>query len=177
MEVPTAMKTLLLLRHAKSSWDDASLADFDRQLAERGRKSAPKVGKELASRGWLPDIVLVSPSVRTRQTWGLVAAELSRPPKAAFPKTLYMASPELLLQKLRRTSKKADTLLMIGHNPGMEALAERLAGAGSDAGSLARLKEKFPTAALARFTFDGAWTELDFGVARLTDFLRPKDLV
>ncbi len=170
------MKTLLLLRHAKSSWDDASVGDYDRPLAERGRKAAPKIARELASRGWLPDTVLVSPALRTRQTWELVAAELPDAPKATFPKTLYMAPPESLLQKLRRTPKRTDTLLMIGHNPGMEELAERLAGAGADAAALARLKEKFPTAALARFTFDGGWPELDFGAARLTDLLRPKDL-
>lgn len=172
----TDMKTLLLLRHAKSSWDDASLADFDRPLAERGRKAAPKIGKQLASRGWLPDRVFVSPAVRTRQTWKLVAAEIPDAPKAKFPKTLYTGSPEELLRQVRKTAEKKTTLLVIGHNPGLEEFAKRLAGTGSDGKELARLEEKFPTTALARFTFDGGWPELDFGGARLTDFLRPKDL-
>ena len=170
------MKTLLLLRHAKSSWDDSSLDDFDRPLADRGRKAAPRMGKEIMARGWLPDAILASPAKRTRQTWALVAAELPGTAKAVFPKALYMAAPEQLLQKIRKVATRKTTLLLIGHNPEMEELAAQLAGPGSDSSALARMSEKFPTAALARFTFDGKWKILTSAKALLTHFVRPKDL-
>jgi phosphohistidine phosphatase len=170
------VKSLLVLRHAKSSRDNPSLADIDRPLAPRGIKAAEAMGRELAARGWRPEQVLVSPAIRTRETWALVADELNDRPAPSFPRMLYMATPERLLQQLRKTPKKIGTVLMIGHNPAMEELAGRLAGDGSDAEALARLKEKFPTAALARFVFDGAWTDLNFGKAQLTDFLLPRDI-
>jgi len=72
------IRQLLILRHAKSSWDDTALADFDRPLAPRGLKTAPLIGRELARRGWLPDLALVSPALRTRDTWRLVAQELPK---------------------------------------------------------------------------------------------------
>ncbi len=170
------MKRLLLLRHAKSAWDDSSLADIDRPLAPRGRANAARIGRELAARRWLPETVLVSPAQRTRETWQLVASELTAPPPPVFFSDLYMASAEKLLLRLRQAPKKTATLLMIGHNPAMEDLARRLAGKDSEPEALALLAEKFPTAGLARFKFDGEWDELDFGAGRLTHFLRPRDL-
>lgn len=170
------MKTLLLLRHAKSSWDDAGLADFDRPLAPRGLKAAPRMGRELAWRGWLPDAALVSPALRTRQTWELVAAELPDPPAAEFAKAIYDASADRLLAEIRKTPETADNLLVIGHNPGLEDFAGQLAADSSDAAALARLREKFPTSALARFVFDGGWDQLDTGAARLTHLLRSREL-
>jgi phosphohistidine phosphatase len=170
------VNSLLLLRHAKSAWDDPSLADIDRPLAPRGVKAAKAIGRELAARGWRPEQVVVSPAARARETWALVAAELPDAASPSFPRKLYMATPVDLLQQLWKTPRKIGTVLMLGHNPGMEGLAGQLAGDGSDAAAFARLKEKFPTAALARFVFDGAWTDLRFGSARLTHFLRPKDL-
>jgi phosphohistidine phosphatase len=170
------MNSLLLLRHAKSAWDDQALADIERPLAPRGLKAAQAIGRELAARGWHPDQVLVSPATRTRETWKLVAAELPDAPDPSFPRMLYRATPEQLLQQVQKTPKKIGTLLMLGHNPALGDLAGQLAGEGSDAAALARLKEKFPTAALARFLFDDTWADLRFGSARLTHLLRPKDL-
>jgi phosphohistidine phosphatase len=170
------VKTLFLLRHAKSNWDDASLDDFDRPLAERGREAAPRMGKELAARGWLPDAVLGSAAVRAQQTWTLVAAQLTHAPKPALSKALYMAAPARLLQHVRKTPETVNSLLIIGHNPGLEEFATLIAGDGSDVASLARMGEKFPTAALARFEFEGLWEKLRRDTARLTHFLRPKDL-
>jgi phosphohistidine phosphatase len=170
------MKKLLLLRHGKSSWDDPSLADFDRPLAPRGAKAAKRVGRELAARQWLPEQALVSPAARTRETWKLVATELPDTPPTNLPRKLYGASPEDLLAQIKRVSGKVGTLLLLGHNPALEELARQLAGDGSDEGAFAGLREKFPTAALARFKFDGKWTELGPGAARLTHCLRPKDL-
>jgi phosphohistidine phosphatase len=170
------MKRLLLLRHAKSSWDDPALDDFDRPLAPRGRKAAERMGRELATRNWLPQLALVSPAARTRETWELVTAALPRSFSAAFLDTLYDAAAEDVLSEIRRTPKAVKTLIVLGHNPGLEDLARRLAGDNSEKKALQQLREKFPTAALARFDFDGKWTGLDFGGARLTHCLRPRDL-
>jgi phosphohistidine phosphatase len=170
------MRQLLLLRHAKSSWDDPALDDFDRPLAPRGCDAAPRMGRELARRGWLPELALVSPAARTRATWELVAAELPGPASANFPDTLYDASADSILSVVQRTPEAVKTLLVLGHNPGLENLARGLASENSEAKSLQRLREKFPTAALTRFEFDGTWAELRPDGARLTDCLRPKDL-
>lgn len=168
------MKQLLILRHAKSSWDDSSLADFDRPLGARGLKTAPLMGRELARRGWLPDLALVSPALRTRDTWRMVSAELPGHVLAQFAEELYEAASGVILARVRQA--KAETLLVIGHNPGLQQFALRLAGAGSDESVFKTIEAKFPTAALARFTVVGDWAELDFGGARLTHCIRPKDL-
>ncbi|MDX8439972.1 SixA phosphatase family protein [Mesorhizobium australafricanum] len=168
------MKQLLILRHAKSSWDDSALADFDRPLAPRGLKTAPLIGRELARRGWLPDLALVSPALRTRETWQLVAAELPKHVPAQFADELYEAAAGDILARVRQV--KATSLLVIGHNPGLQHFVVRLAGAGSDESVFKKIEAKFPTAALARFTLDEDWADLDFRGARLTHCLRPKDL-
>lgn len=170
------MKKLLLLRHAKSSRDDPSLADFERPLAPRGVRAAPRMGRELAARDWLPERALVSPAVRTHATWDLLAAEWPDRPPAEFPETLYDASAEEILAELRGAPERVSTLLVLGHNPGIQEIADRISGDASDQKALARLREKFPTAGLARLVFDGKWRELDFAGARLTHCLRPKDL-
>ncbi|ESY91756.1 MULTISPECIES: histidine phosphatase family protein [unclassified Mesorhizobium] len=168
------MKQLLLLRHAKSSWDDPDLDDFDRPLAERGLKAARLIGRELAARDWLPDQVLVSPALRTRDTWRLVAAELPVHPRVAFAEALYDAAAADILSQLRKADPSSGCLLVLGHNPGLEELAKRLAGSGSEAKARKRLENKFPTAALARFVLEDDWSGLS--AARLTHSLRPKDL-
>ncbi|MBN9216954.1 MAG: histidine phosphatase family protein [Mesorhizobium sp.] len=168
------MKQLLLLRHAKSSWDDPGLADFDRPLAERGVKAARLMGRELAARDWLPDLVLVSPALRTHDTWRLVAAELPVHPRVAFAETLYDASPEDILSQIRKADLSSNCLAVVGHNPVLEELAKRLAEPASEAKARKRLEEKFPTAAVARFVLEGDWSGLSS--ARLTHCLRPKDL-
>ncbi|MCR4269116.1 histidine phosphatase family protein [Nitratireductor sp. ZSWI3] len=170
------MKELILLRHAKSSWDDPALGDFERPLAPRGRRAAPLMGREIARRGWQPDRVLVSAARRARQTWRLVAGELGLESEAAaYDEALYMASADRLLAAVRKTPEAAARLLLVGHNPGLEALAAGLAGPGSDEAALDGMGRKFPTAALAHFTFDGAWADLGFGGACLSHFLKPKD--
>ncbi|MBZ9851644.1 histidine phosphatase family protein [Mesorhizobium sp. CA14] len=168
------MRQLLLLRHAKSSRDDPKLEDFDRPLAPRGLKTAPLMGRELARRGWLPDLALVSPALRTRDTWRLVAQELPKHVQAEFAEELYEATPAAILARVRQV--KATSVLVIGHNPGLQHFALRLAGAGSDHGVFKKIEAKFPTAALARLTLDEDWANLDFHDARLTHCVRPKDL-
>jgi len=167
-------RQLLILRHAKSSWDDSDLADFDRPLGPRGLKTAPLIGRELSRRDWLPDLALVSPALRTRDTWRLVAAELPTHVRSEFAEELYEAAAGAILARVRQA--KAETLLVIGHNPGLQHFALRLAGAGSDESVFKKIEAKFPTAALARFTVTDDWADLDFGGARLTHCVRPKDL-
>ena len=170
------MTALLLLRHAKSSWSNPGLADNDRPLADRGRKAASAMAEEMVRRGWLPDHVLVSPSRRTRETWAIIEAHLHAVPGARFPPELYETSASGFFLILRGIPKEAKTALVIGHNPGMEELAKDLSGPGSARSALAVLEQKFPTAALARFVVDGNWADLDRANAKLTHFLRPKDL-
>ncbi|MBZ9741282.1 MULTISPECIES: SixA phosphatase family protein [unclassified Mesorhizobium] len=168
------MKQLLLLRHAKSSWDDPDLDDFDRPLAERGLKAARLIGRELAARDWLPDLALVSPALRTRDTWRLVAAELPVHPRVAFADALYEASAADILSQIRKADPSGECLVVVGHNPGLENLARQLVGPGSEAKARKRLEEKFPTAALARFVLEDDWPGRS--AARLTHCLWPKDL-
>ena len=170
------MKQLLLLRHAKSSWDDPVLADFDRPLAPRGLKAAPRMGRELARRDWLPDLALVSPAQRTRETWRLVSAELPARVPVEFAEALFEATAGDILAEVQQAIASAGCLLVLGHNPGLEDLARRLAGPRSDAGARRKLEEKFPTGALARFVVDDDWADLAFGTGRLTHCIRPKDL-
>ena len=142
------LKTLLLLRHAKSSWDDPTLSDFERPLAPRGMKAAPRMGRYLREHDLLPDIVLCSAAMRTRQTWALVSAELRSEAEVRFQRSLYLGDPAHLLMEIHVQLDSADTLLLIGHNPGIETLARRLAGSGPP-DDLDRMASKFPTAALA----------------------------
>lgn len=175
--MPDTPRRLCLLRHAKSSWDDARLADFDRPLARRGREAAPRIARWMAEAGLRPDHVLCSPALRTRQTWEIVQPSLGPQAEARFCRTIYEAPWERLLTALRGVPAAAHTVLMIGHNPGMEDLANLLAGAESDTQALAVMRRKFPTAALALFDVpDAAWPELGPGCARLGAFVRPKDI-
>ena len=171
------MKRIYLLRHAKSSWDDPALGDFERPLNGRGRKAAPRIGKLLRKRDWTPDLVLCSTAARAAETWELVGAELKAQPQVKLLKTLYLATPGQMLRALRRSPREAAGLLLVGHNPGIEGLAAQLAGPESKNKPLGRLREKFPTAALAVLEFDGEdWSALAAGSCRLTDFVVARDL-
>lgn len=170
------MKTLILLRHAKSSWDDPSTGDFDRPLNERGRQAAPRVGRFLVESELVPDRVVCSPAQRTRETWAAVQRELDTPQEASFDQTVYLGAPGTLLDIAQSQPDDADTVMLIGHNPGIAALAEWLAREG-DAEALERLSLKFPTAGLAILEFGvDHWTEIDREVGSLKAFVRPSDL-
>jgi len=170
------MKRLLLLRHAKSDRSDGGVDDFDRPLAPRGERAAPVMGRYLQARKLIPDLVLCSSALRARRTWDLVLPELKAAPQVAFRKGLYLAPPSRLLAAVRRTPAAVKTLMLIGHNPGMEGLALRLAGGGR-AKDLAAMAAKFPSGALAVIAFDlGDWAGTAEGAGRLETFIRPKDL-
>jgi len=170
------MRRVILLRHAKSSWDDPSLIDQDRPLARRGRKDAPRMGKFLRRAGLIPDAVLCSSARRARDTWSLVAEKLDQAPEPAIEEGLLMAAPRRLLARLRRLDDAFETVLMVGHNPGLEALAAGLAGSGKT-GLLATLKTKFPTATVAVIDLPvDHWKDVAFGMGELVAFVRPGDL-
>lgn len=169
------MKTLLLFRHAKSSRDDPELDDFDRPLAPRGVADAPAMGKLIAGRGWIPDHALVSPAARTTETWTLARRAFGRDVPAIYPQKLYLASAETLFEQIRKVPEAVTTLILVGHNPGLEDCAVALCGEGSDGRAAAELRRKFPTGALARFAHEGGWDEIRPGAAALLDFIRPRD--
>lgn len=169
------MRELLLMRHAKSSRDDPALADFDRPLSGRGRRDAPRMGALMAARGWRPEHAIVSPALRTRQTWDLARAALGNV-ATRHDDAIYEAAATAILAAIRAAPPAARRLIVIGHNPGLEDLSAILASDRSDAAALAALREKFPTGALARFAVEAEWRNLAGGGARLTDFVRPKDI-
>ncbi len=167
-------KTLYLLRHAKSSWENPALADHDRPLASRGRRASRVIAQHLRSQGIAPTLVLCSSSARTRETLERISAGLGKQIEARIEKDLYMASESDLLERLHEVGAGVDSVMLIGHNPGLQELALSLAGKGVD---LKRLTEKFPTAALATLAFGGSWAELTTGAAELVAFVTPKELV
>jgi phosphohistidine phosphatase len=169
-------KALILLRHAKSNWDDPFLADIDRPLAKRGRKAGKRVSTWLKKHSIRPDLVLCSPAVRTRETLALIADAIGAEAEIVYDKALYLAEPNDLLARIRKSDGGAASVMVIGHNPGMQELALALLRPGAKK-SRAKLSEKFPTAAVACFDIPIAkWTELQPGEATLTAFVRPADL-
>ena len=144
-------KRLLLLRHAKSSWSQPMLPDIDRPLNGRGRLAAAAVGAFLSESGLVPDHAVVSTSRRTRETWKRACREIPSPPPAVYTEALYHAGPAEMLQLIRRSPVDAQSVLLLGHNPGMGTLAQLLAGGGGFMSSGSRFL-KFPTAGLAVFS-------------------------
>jgi phosphohistidine phosphatase len=175
-EAPDGPRELLLLRHAKSAWDDPSAADHDRDLAPRGVKAAKRMGHELVARGLVPDLVLCSTARRARRTLELVLRAFDPAPPVRELRSLYLAPPSRLLEVVQRQPPSVRRLMLVGHDPGMHALGQRLAGRGP-ADLLASLAAKFPTGACLRLGFTGrGWDEVAAGRGRLLDFIRPRDL-
>ena len=122
------MKTLLLMRHAKSSWDNARLSDYERPLNERGRRDAPRMGELLRREGLTPDLIVASSAKRAATTAELVALELSLDSDIRYTEQLYLAEPDAYITLARQLDDGIETLLMVGHNPGIQELVERLTG-------------------------------------------------
>jgi phosphohistidine phosphatase len=173
------MHQLILLRHAKAVAGTTLGSDFDRALAPRGVQAARAVGAAMRQAGLAPDVVLVSPALRTQQTLeALEAADLweERPNIDTIP-AFYMATHRQIRDQLRSLPETVRSALVIGHNPGLQDLAQSLAGGAAGTPDLARLAEDFPTAALAEFLVNTPWHRLDGGTATLQKFLLPSDLV
>lgn len=162
---------LILMRHAKSSWDDPAAADHDRPLNTRGRDAAGRVGRWLAREGYLPDAALVSSALRTRETWELVAAELPAAPEPTILDALYHASPDVMLRCLRRAQGNA--VLMLGHNPGIAAFAVWMLDSPPRHPRLV----DYPTCATLVADFDAEdWSQVAPGAGRAVAFVIPREL-
>jgi phosphohistidine phosphatase len=145
------MKTLLVLRHAKSSWNDPALDDHERPLNKRGRRDAPRMGELVREYGLIPDIVISSDAVRARLTAVAVAEAARYAGAIVLDPHLYMASPADILSLLRTVREKAETVMIVGHNPGLEELVAQLTGERQD----------LPTAALAQIVLPiDQWRDL-----------------
>jgi phosphohistidine phosphatase len=170
---PAVERRLYLLRHAKSSWKEQGLADHDRPLARRGRRAAKAVRRHLRDEGIDPELVLCSTATRARQTLEGIESALGRGATRVEPE-LYGAGAAALLARVQEVPARVRSVMVIGHNPGMEQLALLLA---CDGPRRQELEAKFPTAALATLAFSGpGWSALDRGTAELIDFVRPRDL-
>lgn len=170
------MRTLRLLRHAKSDWSDASLPDFARPLSARGERAAALVRDHLRGVEEPPELVCCSDAVRTRMTLDTVAEAFPPGTRIRYDSRLYGASAAMILDVVAETPGEVASLLVVGHNPGTQEAATTIVGAG-DPATIARVHVKYPTCALATFTFDAAWSDLAPGAARLAAFVTPADLV
>ncbi|CAA7621875.1 Phosphoglycerate mutase family protein [Magnetospirillum sp. LM-5] len=170
------MRRIYLLRHAKSSWGEAGLADFDRALNSRGRKAARLMARHLAEAGLRPAEILCSAAKRTQETLAQIEPLLEGVP-ASIEEGLYLASRHDLMARLRKLDDHLDSVMVIGHNPGIEKLADSLCDGHGEQGAVTLLKTKYPTCTLA--VLDSPikhWAELQAGTCRLAAFVRPKDL-
>lgn len=187
------MPTLYLLRHAKSSWEAPTRHDHDRPLAPRGVRACAVIADHLRERGIAPDLVLCSTAVRARRTLEGVVDGFARLPRIYYEAAIYEASAATLIDLLRhlpatspvarsqtptpptggRDPDEPESLMLIGHQPGIGDLATSLAASGA---RLAELEGKFPTAALATLELDRPWPDLEPGCARLAAFVKPKEL-
>jgi phosphohistidine phosphatase len=164
---------LLLLRHAKSARSEG-VADRDRPLAERGRKDARFMGALMAHESLVPDIALVSPARRTRETWALARGAFSSVIPESDVASLYDSTPDRLLNAIRAVGTEAKTIVLIGHNPEMQETAALLCGDGK-ADAMVRLDAKFPTAGLAVIDFAVAnWAQIEPNSGYLERFVTPK---
>ena len=168
------MKTLHLLRHAKSSWKIPDLDDYERPLAKRGRETARMIAAYLRRTHIVPDLIICSTAVRARQTLDPIAKAI-KPPKVILERGIYEVEQSGLWKYLWALPERAECVLLIGHNPGLHDLALKL----SDGTSHKRLPprgDKFPTGAMATFCFDGEWNELRPAGAAVAAFVTPNEM-
>ena len=160
------MRTLYLLRHAKSSWNDTSLRDFDRALKGRGREAAQRIGERLAVEKLKKPLLICSPAVRTRETAELVLKSANLRVEERFDERIYEASLRDLLQVVAEIPDEEKVVILIGHNPGFEELQAFLTGES----------RRMPTCALAKIKFDVSWGDIKQGAGNLEWFITPKEL-
>ncbi|MDF1702447.1 MAG: histidine phosphatase family protein [Planctomycetota bacterium] len=163
------MKELLILRHAKSSWEEDGLPDHERPLNKRGRKASKRMGRLLAEEGLVPDHILSSTAVRARRTAERAAEAAGYEGTIELREALYHASPSTIMEVVGTVDSHVDRLLLVGHNPGLEVLT----------GVLTSVYHRFPTAALMHVRFDGItdWAEAHGRPAELLDVWLPRLLM
>jgi len=161
------MKTVLLMRHAKSSWKDSKLADMERPLNKRGKKDAPMMGKILRDKELTPQRIFCSPAVRTRQTAEAIVEKSHFKGQVEYVDPFYLAEPDVYLTSLQQLPDDMERVMLIGHNPGLEGLVQ----------ILSRQVESLPTSAIAHIVLPiKHWTELNAdSEGDLVEILRPRD--
>ena len=170
------MLILSLLRHAKSSWKDPTIADHDRPLNTRGTAEAPVMGKAMATHGLDPDLVLCSTARRTRDTLQLVLPELKTEPKIVYEDGLYHGTAQEMLDLLHEVAPSVNQVLLVGHNPELQSFALDLIAAGPKL-LKGRLEVKYPTAGLVVVRFQaGTWKDIAVNSGKLELFLTPSDV-
>jgi phosphohistidine phosphatase len=174
------VKTVFLLRHAKSDWGQSGLKDQDRQLSERGREAAPRMGAYIKAKRYKPDTILCSTARRTLETYDLIKDVVGEGSKVKFEESLYLAELRHLIERLKWLDDGLKSAMIIGHNPGLEQLANALPHSPKTEAEEKlhrRMREKFSTCALAVIKLPvKAWRDVKPGVGTLADFMRPKDL-
>ena len=170
------MKRLYFLRHTKSAWADPDRVDADRPLSPRGRRAAPALGRYMRKEGLIPALALASTARRAEETWELLATALKAEVPLETSHKLYLASAARLLKAVRGVGDDHSSVIVVAHNPGLQALALELVGTG-ETGARARLATKYPTGGLAIFDFPVEhWSEIAAGTGRLDRFVVPRDL-
>ncbi len=165
------------MRHGKSDWNKLGQEDIDRPLAPRGQKATRRIAKWIQEHNLTPDMALVSTARRTQQSWESAEEILGTDVATETREALYLASPGEILEQVAGVSDAIETVIVVGHNPGMESLSQLLAGPGTDPAALDNLRRGFPTAALAVFELAGdSWADLSADGARLAAFVRPREL-
>ncbi len=170
-------KKLILLRHAKSGWDDPVARDFDRPLNKRGEKAARLMGRWMKKNNIEFTHVIASPAVRVIQTLDYIAAGYAQRIEATWERRVYLASSATLMDVLRELPDNGASVLMAGHNPGLEDLVLDLVPIETGGAMRASVYEKFPTAAIAEIELNiDTWAAIERGTGTLTGFIRPRDL-
>lgn len=172
------MKTLVLMRHAKSSWERPAMSDHERPLNPRGLRAAPRIGAYLRDLPLHPDQVLCSTAERARKTWELAGAAFAQPIEVEYRDDLYGVMPTELIRIIHSVEESVATLLVLGHNPTIQALALDLCnGEGSSEEAQNLMAVKFSTASFAQLQFAGnRWDEVESGKGQLIRFVKPKML-
>ena len=160
------MKTLFLLRHAKSSWKDETLPDFERPLNRRGKRAAETIGRYFKTSAIVPELILCSPAERARETLNLVLKASKWATEVRYDQRIYEASAQRLVEVVSQIDNDRKVAMLVGHNPGMEEL---LAFPTHET-------RHMPTCALARISLDVSWKDVGRGVGKLEWFVTPKDL-
>ncbi|KOV67414.1 phosphohistidine phosphatase [Streptomyces sp. NRRL WC-3618] len=166
-------RRIVLFRHAKADWPQVT--DHERPLADRGRKDAAVAGRKLADTGIPFGLALCSTATRTRETWKLAVHELPQRPKTVYEERIYEASPGELIALLNETPDDIQNVVLVGHNPGVQALAEILAEDSENDTRTKLTSRGFPAAAFATLSFTGSWKGLEPGTATLVDFWAPTE--
>lgn len=162
-----SMKTLLIVRHAKSDWKDENLIDFERPLNSRGKKNAPEMGLRMKRHGFKPDLIWSSAAQRAQRTAKLIAKAIKYPEKAiVFDEALYHASHRSLIEQIQQQDNKHEFIMLVGHNPGVSMLASALGNITID---------NMPTTAMALINFElETWSEVAMGTGSLLWYDYPK---